>query len=390
MLTNICKKIVLNKMRQLPIQYLANENAFVFNQQTTASKVYINNDRFFVNLLLHGSNGAALSYINQHWHTDNLLSIIEMFASNSKLFKTFEHGSNPLVYPFRKLKGYFEQNTVKQAKKNIADHYDLGNDLYKLFLDPTMMYSCAIYPREDASLTEASLYKLKTIGDKLQLQPEHSVLEIGSGWGGLSIYLAKNYGCKVTTTTISKQQYEYVCAKVQAEHLNDKITVLFEDYRKLQGKFDRLVSIEMIEAVGHKFFPQYFKKCNELLHDHGLFLLQAITIREQDYEYSRKKLDFIKQFIFPGGCLPSLAKITDCVARFTSFRVCDVHDISLHYAKTLSAWHQNFMDNLDKVQVLGLNQEFINMWELYLKYCEGGYRQHALGNYQLLLAKNEF
>jgi len=282
---------------------------------------------------------------------------------------------------------WLNSNTAEGSRKNIAAHYDLGNEMFQLFLDPTMMYSSAMFNNTTDTLQQASELKLKTICDKLDLKPTDHVIEIGTGWGGFSIYAAKNYGCKVTTTTISEQQFQLAKARVEATGLGDKITLLLDDYRHLQGQYDKLVSIEMIEAVGYQFYDTYFSKVNALLKPDGLALIQAITITDQRYESARKSVDFIQRYIFPGSCIPSNTAMLNSITGKTDLRLFDLEDIGPHYATTLRMWRENFFSNISKVRTLGYSEEFIKMWEFYLCYCEGGFEERALGNVHLLLSK---
>ena len=252
-----------------------------------------------------------------------------------------------------------------------------------------MMYSAAIFESIDCSLQAASLKKLKIICDKLDLKPTDHVVEIGTGWGGFAIYAAKNYGCKVTTTTISQQQYDEAKLRVKAENLEDKITLLLNDYRDLQGQFDKLVSIEMIEAVGHQFYDIYFAKVSSLLKPDGLALIQAITIADQRFEAAKNSVDFIQRYIFPGSNIPSNTAMLQSITKTTDMRLFDCEDIGPHYATTLRKWRENFFANIVHVRQLGYSEEFIRMWEFYLCYCEGGFAERALGDVHLLLAKPE-
>jgi cyclopropane-fatty-acyl-phospholipid synthase len=259
--------------------------------------------------------------------------------------------------------------------------------MFELFLDPTMMYSSAMFDEHTKTLQQASELKLKTICDKLDLSASDHVIEIGTGWGGFSIYAAKNYGCKVTTTTISRQQYELAKARVDAAGLSGQITLLLDDYRHLQGQYDKLVSIEMIEAVGYQFYDTYFAKVSSLLKPDGLALIQAITIADQRYESAKKSVDFIQRYIFPGSCIPSNTAMLDSITKMTDLRLTDLEDIGPHYATTLAMWRENFFTNIRQIQKLGYSEEFIKMWEFYLCYCEGGFEERALGDVHLLLAK---
>ncbi|MGD2113022.1 MAG: cyclopropane-fatty-acyl-phospholipid synthase family protein, partial [Gammaproteobacteria bacterium] len=285
------------------------------------------------------------------------------------------------------LQRLLHRNTLRGSRRNIEAHYDLGNDLFELFLDETMMYSCGIFTRPGATLQEASEAKLDAICRKLQLGPDDHVLEIGTGWGGFALHAARHYGCRVTTTTISRQQYEHAAQRIRAAGLEDRITLLFDDYRLLEGSYDKLVSIEMIEAIGHRNFNTYFRKCSELLKPDGMMLLQSITIADQRYAQARNAIDFIQRYIFPGGCLPSNAALAGAVAGSTDMRIFDLQDIGPHYATTLRHWRKRFLSRIEQVRRLGYPERFIRMWEYYLCYCEGGFRQQSIGTVQLLLTR---
>jgi len=285
----------------------------------------------------------------------------------------------------------FTRNSISRAKENISAHYDLGNDFFELFLDPTMMYSAALFKDDDSqSLEQASTAKLDQLCRMLELKPEDHLVEIGTGWGGMALHAVKNYGCRVTTTTLSTRQMEYTRKQVDAHGLQDKITVLLKDYRELEGTYDKLVSIEMIEAVGYQYFSDYFAKCSSLLKPHGLMALQAITISGQRYDQARKSIDFIQRYIFPGGCLPSLSVIGEHTAKDTDMNMIGMEDLTKDYALTLKQWRESFTDNLEKVRSLGFDERFIRMWMYYLCYCEGGFRERVIGVYQILSAKPDY
>jgi cyclopropane-fatty-acyl-phospholipid synthase len=294
-----------------------------------------------------------------------------------------------LQAPIFKSIHWLNRNTREGSRRNISAHYDLGNDMFRLFLDDNMMYSSAIYPDSHSSLEEAAEFKLERICQKLELTENDHVLEIGTGWGGFALYAAKNYGCRITTTTISKEQYELAKKRVESEGLQDKITLLLRDYRDLNGQFDKLVSIEMIEAIGHQYINTYFKKCSELLKPEGMMLIQAITIADQRYKAALKEVDFIKRYIFPGCFIPSNTAMQNAITESTDMRVQDLEDIGFHYARTLHDWQKRFFANIEKVKALGYPDEFIRLWEFYLCYCEGGFAERATSNVQLLLVKPE-
>jgi cyclopropane-fatty-acyl-phospholipid synthase len=286
-----------------------------------------------------------------------------------------------------KLAHRFNRNTHDGSRKNISAHYDLGNDFFRLFLDPTMMYSSALFAGQRATLEDASIAKLDEICRQLELEADDHLLEIGTGWGGMAIHAARNYGCRVTTTTISREQFEHATAMVAEAGLQDRVTVLCEDYRHLEGRYDKLVSIEMIEAVGHQFYSNYFSCCSQLLKPGGKMVIQAITMSDQRYLQARDNVDFIKRYIFQGGCLPSIAVISDHLARDTDMQMVHLRDITPDYALTLAHWRERFMERLEDVREMGFDDQFIRMWEFYLAYCEGGFRERIISTVQLAFAK---
>jgi cyclopropane-fatty-acyl-phospholipid synthase len=289
--------------------------------------------------------------------------------------------------PFLRLFHILNRNSRQGSARNIAAHYDLGNELYSLMLDPTMAYSCGIFESEASTLEQASVAKFDAVCRKLALRPGERVVEIGTGWGGLALHAAAHYGVHVTTTTISREQHDYAKEKIARAGLQDRITLLLEDYRDLSGRYDKAMSIEMIEAVGANYLDTYLAKCSSLLEDHGAMLLQAITIQDQFYDQARKSVDFIQRFIFPGSFIPSVAVISDSLARATDLKVFHLEDIGPHYARTLRLWRERFFDNLGQVRRLGYPDSFVRLWEYYLCYCEGGFAERQLGDVQLLLTK---
>jgi cyclopropane-fatty-acyl-phospholipid synthase len=341
----------------------------------------------WVDIAFSGGLGAGEAYMAGRWHCDDLTGLAQLFLRNPQVLYGLNRGPGRIVSLINKGWHALRRNTLQGSRKNIAAHYDLGNELFELFLDETMMYSCGIFEHPQATLQQASVEKLDRVCRKLELHPGDHLLEIGSGWGGLALHAARHYGCRVTTTTISREQYDLARKRVSEAGLDDRITVLCEDYRELSGEYDKLVSIEMIEAVGHAYFDTYFEKCSSLLKPDGLMLLQSITIAEQRYAAAKRSVDFIQRYIFPGGCLPSVAVISDAVARNTDMRLLHLEDIGPHYATTLKHWRERFMAKLDTVRALGYPEEFIRMWEYYLCYCEGGFRERAIGTAQVLLGK---
>lgn len=352
-----------------------------------SATVVIHEQRAYSRILTGGTMGAAEAYIDGDWSTEQLTDVTRVFSANIPILEAMKHKQNWFIKAGVKLAHAARKNSVSGSRENIAAHYDLGNEFFSLFLDPSLMYSSAVYPKGGDNLAEASQHKLKLICEDLELKPTDHLVEIGTGWGGMAIYAAENYGCKVTTTTISKEQLDYARAEVERRGLQDKVTLLFEDYRNLSGQFDKLVSIEMIEAVGHEYFDTYFGCVSSLLKPDGKAVIQAITINEQRYEDYRKSVDFIKRYIFPGGCLPSLNIISGALTRTTDMQIIDLRDIAIDYAKTLKHWHEAFMAELDAVKSLGFDEKFIRMWRFYLSYCEGGFRERIIGTYQITMAK---
>lgn len=342
---------------------------------------------FYRQISLGGSIGAAESYMDKLWQTDDLTAVIRILVRNRDLLDSMEGGLATLTNTLLKFWHFARRNSKHGSRKNIAAHYDLGNDLFSLFLDRHGMYSSATYHDLELSLEEASTAKLERICRKLDLKPGDHVLEIGTGWGGFASYAATHYGCTITTTTISKEQFEAARQRIDDEGLNDRVTVLMQDYRDLTGTYDKLVSIEMIEAVGHHYLDTYLNQCANLLKPNGLALIQAITIEDQRYKQALKSVDFIKRYIFPGSFIPCVNAIIASASRCTDFRLINLEDQGESYALTLKAWRERFMASLDKVQEQGYDEQFIRMWEFYLCYCEGGFWEKSISNVQLLLAK---
>jgi cyclopropane-fatty-acyl-phospholipid synthase len=357
------------------------------NTNDIQATITVLDPRFYGEIAFGGSIGAGEAYMLGYWTADNLTNVIRLMAINQQVMDNLEGGYQWLSKPIMKCLHWLNSNTTEGSRKNIAAHYDLGNEMFGLFLDPTMMYSSAMFNENTHSLQAASELKLKTICDKLDLKPTDHVIEIGTGWGGFAIYAATQYGCKVTTTTISQQQFNLAKLRVGAAGLQDKVTLLLDDYRHLKGQYDKLVSIEMIEAVGHQFYDTYFAKVSNLLKPDGLALIQAITIADQRYQSAIKSVDFIQRYIFPGSNIPSNTAMLNSITSVSDMRVFDLEDIGPHYATTLRMWRENFFANISQVRQLGYSEEFIKMWEFYLCYCEGGFTERALGDVHLLLAK---
>lgn len=352
-----------------------------------AATVRVHDPRFYSEIAFGGSIGAGEAYMQGYWSVDDLTALMRILLQNRSVLDGMETGLARFTAPVQKALHWAARNTHGGSRRNIAAHYDLGNEFFRLFLDPTMTYSSAVFERAGMTLEEASVAKLDRICRKLDLKADDHVVEIGTGWGGFALHAARHYGCRVTTTTISRRQYELAGERVAAAGLADRITLLLEDYRDLGGKYDKLVSIEMIEAVGHHFYDAYFRKCGELLKPEGMMLLQAITIADQRYESARRAVDFIQRYIFPGSCIPSVTVMGNAIARVTDMRLYHLEDIGPHYATTLRLWRENMFANLDRVRALGYPEEFIRMWEFYFCYCEGGFAERAIGDVQMLLVK---
>ena len=352
-----------------------------------SATVRVHDPRFYTELAFGGSIGAGEAYMSGYWSTDDLTAVMRVLISNMSVVDGMEGGLARFGAPLRKALHWAAHNSRRGSRRNISAHYDLGNEFFRTFLDPTLMYSAAIFERTGMSLEKASLAKLDRICRRLELKPADHLLEIGTGWGAMALHAAGHYGCRVTTTTISREQYELARERIDAAGLADRITLLQEDYRDLRGQYDKLVSIEMIEAVGYRYYDAYFRQCGALLKPDGMMLLQAITIADQRYESARNAVDFIQRHIFPGSCIPSVTVITDAVTRVTDMRRVDLLDIGVHYATTLRCWRENLFANLEQVRALGYPEEFIRMWEFYFCYCEGGFIERVIGDAQMLFIK---
>ena len=352
------------------------------------AEVRVRHAGFWSDTAFGGALGAAESFVRGDWETPDLTAVIRILARHPELVLGLDSGWARFRGLALRAVQELRRNSRTGARRNIAAHYDLGNEFFAAFLDPTLMYSCAIFPRPDASLEEASRFKLDLICRKLGLSPEQELVEIGTGWGGFAIHAASRYGCLVVTTTISGEQHAEAVARIRQAGLEQRITVLREDYRDLPRllgrRFDRLVSIEMIEAVGHEFLPHFFQVCGQLLKPEGRGLIQAIVIRDQSYEVYRKSVDFIRRYIFPGGCLPSVARMVKTVAETSPLRVDGLDDFTPHYAATLLEWRQRF--HAADLAAFGRDESFRRLWHWYFCYCEAGFLERATGLVQLALA----
>jgi len=362
-----------------------------FGAQAQASSIkavmQVHDPRFWSEVAFGGTIGAGEAHMLGYWSADDLTALVRILIQNREVLDGMEQGSARLVGLLQKALHWINRNTRAGSKRNIGAHYDLGNDFFQLFLDPTLMYSSAIFERADMTLEQAQRARLDRICRKLDLTAKDELLEIGTGWGSLAMHAAQCYGCRVTTTTISRQQYELARERIDAAGLSKRVTLLLEDYRDLRGQYDKLVSIEMIEAVGHQFYDAYFGQCARRLKSDGLMLLQAITIADQRYEQARRSVDFIQRHIFPGSTIPSLTAMLTSLTRATDMRLVHLEDIGPHYATTLRLWRERFLTNRGAISDLGYPESFLRKWEFYLCYCEGGFLERVIGDAQMLLAK---
>jgi cyclopropane-fatty-acyl-phospholipid synthase len=383
----VVRQLQALKRGQLIVHEGGERLLFGTSGEALQGEIHIHDSAVWGLVASNGSIGAGEAFIHGYWTTPDLTAVIRVFVSNLDVLDAMEQGFARLSRPLVKGLHWLNRNTRKGSKKNIEAHYDLGNDLFEQFLDPTMMYSAAQFRSPDDTLEQAQLNKLERICQKLALTSDDHLLEIGTGWGSMALYAAQRYGCRVTTTTLSNEQFAYTRQRIDEAGLGDRVTLLLQDYRDLEGRFDKLVSIEMIEAVGHRFLPTYFRKCADLLTDDGVMLIQAITIRDQRYEQARRNVDFIQRYIFPGGALPSVQKMLQIVGQDTDMNLLHMEDFGLHYARTLRLWHDNFRLAHGRLRELGYDEYFLRLWEFYLCYCEGGFLERTIGTAQLLFAK---
>lgn len=393
------KKVALLRALLLKVLSKASEGHFVLKENGTIiaevgspsadlqAEADVLDQRAYERALLGGNTAAGEAYVDGWWTSPDITQVTRFFSRNLSMMDYWDSRFGWLLKPFKTMRYLRRLNSKRQAKKNILAHYDLGDELYQTFLDPKMQYSSAIFDVESNSLEEAQVNKLTRICDQLKLREDDHLLEVGSGWGGLAIFAAENYGCQVTTTTISDNQYKYAKNKIDAAGLSNKINLLSDDYRLLQGKFEKVVSVEMIEAVGKKYLSGYFQKLNDLLKPGGLLMLQAITIADQRLKSYSSNEDFIQKHIFPGGFLPSVYLISKILADSTELVMRDFRDIGLDYSKTLSHWHKNLLEKKDALNQLGYDDQFYNLWTYYLGYCEGGFLERRISASQMLMSK---
>ncbi|MDA0657375.1 MAG: cyclopropane-fatty-acyl-phospholipid synthase [Planctomycetota bacterium] len=346
--------------------------------------------RFYRKVLFGGGLGVADAYVEGWWDSADLVGLLQLAAKNAQWLASLQ-GSISKWVAFPSVWGHrWRRNTLQGSRRNIADHYDLSNDFFQEWLDPTMTYSAALFESESDSLETAQRAKYDRLAQSLAISASDRVLEIGTGWGGFALHLAEKYGVHVTTTTISPSQYKFAGERVRAAGLQDRITLLNQDYRQVTGLYDKLVSVEMIEAVGHEFLPEFFRCCSQLLKPSGLMALQAITIPDQRYAEYLRSIDFIRKYVFPGGCLPSHGSMLAAIQSSTDMRIVGLHDFAHHYAQTLRMWSQQFELRLNRIREIMPSPRFHRIWRYYLAYCEAGFREQLIGLSQIVLAKPEF
>jgi cyclopropane-fatty-acyl-phospholipid synthase len=392
-LDRVCRQALLARLADIQEAHLTiREGQQVHHlgdkQAELRASISIRDPEAWRSIALHGSVGAGESYMTHDWDCDDLPSLIRILARNKPVLDRVDNhwGARLGKYALR-LWHHSQRNSEKGSRRNIAAHYDLGNAMFEQFLDPTMMYSSAIFPHPNSTLEQASLYKLERICQKLQLTADDHLIEIGTGWGAMALYAASHYGCRVTTTTISEEQYQRTREHVEAAGLQDRITLLKQDYRQLEGQFDKLVSIEMIEAVGHQYLGTYFQTIDRLLKPDGIAVIQAITIDDWRYEQAKSNVDFIKRYIFPGGFLPSITAIQQAMSHYTELKTVHLEDITPHYAETLRRWRKRFLSNSATIESLGYDRTFTRLWDFYFSYCEGGFDERVIGTAQMVFAK---
>lgn len=354
---------------------------------TLSATVVVHHPRFYRRTLLGGGLGAAESWMDGDWSCDDLTTLVRIFIRNRHVMERMNSPRTWLSKTWARLKHLLRRNTRGGARQNIHEHYDLGNDFFRLFLDETMSYSCGVFEQPDSTLAQASQSKMQRICLKLNLRPDDHLVEIGGGWGGLALHAAGQFGCRVSTTTISREQYRHMNQRVDEAGLSSRVQVLEQDYRDLEGKFDKLVSVEMIEAVGHEYFDTFFRKSSSLLRPDGMMLVQGIVIKDQFFAAHRHSADFIRQHIFPGGCLPSVTALCESMTRASDLRLIHLEEISDHYARTLRHWRKRFWARVEEVRELGYSERFIRKWEYYLRYCEAAFEERQVNVVQMLLAK---
>jgi len=399
LLTTLARRLVLGRLEQLAVgrlELVDGGQTLVFGERAAnavpAARIVVNDAACYADIAFGGSIGAGEAYMHGLWDSDDLTTAVRVLLRNRAVLDGLETGAARVTAPLQKTLHWLNRNSRAGSRRNIAAHYDLGNEFFALWLDRSMMYSAAVFDEPTMSLEAASDAKLERVCRKLDLRPTDRVLEIGTGWGGFAIYAARRFGCEVTTVTVSRAQLELARRRVAEAGVADRVTVRLADYRDLSverhGRFHKLVSIEMIEAVGHEFLDTFFDVCSTLLEPSGMMLLQAITIADQRYERARRSVDFIQRYIFPGSCLTSPTSMIAALTRATDLRVFDLEEIGPHYATTLAHWRARFRARADEIRALGgYHERFMRMWDYYFCYCEAAFIERAIGDVQLLLVK---
>ena len=394
LLQSVARRAVLRSLEHIDRGALRVEDAFgarelgkPCDEAPEPARLCVHDPRLWPSVVFDGSMGGSDAYLRGDWSSDDLTGLLRLFLRNERALGGFDSGLGRAREWLRRGLHALRSNTRAGSRHNIRAHYDLGNDFFSLVLDPTRTYSAAIFERDDATLEQASIAKYERICRKLALRRDDEVLEIGTGWGGFALHAARTRGCRVTTTTLSPAQRDVAAERVARAGLSDRVRVLLEDYRELTGRFDKLVSIEMIEAVGHQYFDTYFRTCSERLAPHGLMALQAILIAEPLYERARRTVDFIKWHVFPGGCLPSLGAIARSVGRAGDLAIVHLEDLTTHYARTLREWRARLLENRDAIVALGYPERLVRLFEFYFCYCEAGFLERRIASAQLVLAK---
>ena len=377
---------LLARIREGQLTVVEDGRRHVFGSGPPSAIVHVRSARVWPQLL-RGGRGLAEAYAEGLWDSPDPTAVLRVAARNVNRLDAARRALAPAREPYLRARQAFVRNTPGRSRKDIAAHYDLGDDLFERMLDPTMMYSCALFDEPGLTLEQASTAKLELVFDKLDLQPSDHLLEIGTGWGSLAVHAARTRGCRVTTTTISRDQHATAVARVREAGLEDRVSVLLEDYRDLTGTYDKLVSVEMIEAVGWKDFDTFFAKCSDLLEPDGAMLLQAITMDDRAYRIERVSRSFIRTMIFPNGALPSQEVIARCISRATDMRTVHMEDFTPHYAETLLRWRENLEAHADELDARGYDERFRRLWRMYLCYCEAGFAEHRIGLAQALFAK---
>lgn len=392
--SNLCKQLLLNLLRNIQHGHLTIRDAeqcyrFGDAEQPLHAEIVVHEQSFYRRVLLQGTVGAGESYMEGQWDCPSLTPLVQLLLRNKSQLNRIDRLVSAPVQIGRRVKNLLKINTKRGSKKNISAHYDLGNNFYQLFLDSTMAYSCAIFEQGD-TLEQAQRRKFESICQKLDLKAGEHLVEIGTGWGGLAIYAASHYGVTVTTTTISERQYVYAKDQIDQLGLADRITLLKKDYRDLEGQYDKLVSVEMLEAVGYRYLNTYMRKCESLLKPGGKMLLQSITISDQRFDRYRKQVDFIQRYVFPGGFLPSVNALSNCIANKTQLQITELDDIGLHYATTLALWSERLESARHSLSELGKDDSFYRLWQFYFHYCRGGFLERSISTVHLTADKPRF